>query len=157
MKAAPLLALLLLAPLALADQSVSTGPAQATTTSSDVGDACGGANGFHERDARLVVSPDGRNVIVVELAQGCYDSSSGAPYYFEGHGNQTYAGVTRTGPNPGDGATLAAFSWTTWHAGSPYVGYQSSCDSRLDVLSVRPDLGCPTPDGSAAPMLPVLP
>ncbi|GEM_PF-3906940 len=155
MKALALLALLLLSPLALANQNLSAGPASVVTMTSDNGDGCGGANGSHVRDARVVVPIDSRNSLVVDASQSCYDSTD-TTYGYESHGNNTGVSVARMGPGQSSGPSAGA-GWGTFHYSDRYGGELDQCYSGVYALGTGVSPGCPTLDGSGAPMLPYLP
>lgn len=155
MKAVLALALVLLAPLALANQDISAGPATLTTTTFDGGDGCGGANGSHVRDAHATIQIDAQNSLQADAGQSCYDYTD-AGHQWESHGNSTFVGVWRQGPSQSYGPAVF-YSWTTYHYADAYGGDFENCQSNVYVAGPAVSPGCPSMDGSGAPMVLVLP
>lgn len=143
------LGLLMLAPIAGADQSIGAGPATVSTMNVEYGDGCDGTNGGAQREIRVHVDdprPNGGTKDVV-VGSGCNSYDDGSTdietsylyaYYFDFQFGQ-----------PGPSA------YFVWYGGS-YNG-ASWCGSSASMGSVWSNFGCPSPDGSAPPMLPVLP
>ena len=138
-----------LLPLAGADQSISAGPATLSTMNADYGDGCGGTNGGSQREVRVHVDDPrpngGTKDVVVGSACNSYDDGSNA---FESSSLYLYYSDVQFGQQ---GPSL----FYAWYGGSYNGG--SWCGSSASSGTVTQSLGCPSPDGSAPPMIPVLP
>ncbi|MFA5861131.1 MAG: hypothetical protein WDA16_05500 [Candidatus Thermoplasmatota archaeon] len=151
MRGALLIGLSLLAfPLASADQSLNAGPATLSTSNTTYGDGCDGSNGGTTREAKLLVTDPRPNAGYKQAAIGtsCYRYDYGGGNVYEGSYLQIYAGsweYNGGGPN----------AYYNWYGGDS-AGTQY-CGSSAGTGSMYEPLGCPSPDGSAPPMMPELP
>lgn len=130
-----------LAPAAAADTAVAEGPLAASTANTEAGDC--EASGFRSRTAEARVSPDGVNSAWVYVASYCSawlpDGSASGLYVFAGR--CTYA--------------TCAGAFAGWWAVES--GAWRDCSSAVGAFGPVLFPGCPTPDGSGPPLLPVLP
>lgn len=140
---------ILLLPIAQADQSIAAGPATLSMTNADYGDGCGGTNGGTQREVQLRVDdprPNGGwKAAGVGSACNSYDDGTNE---FEGSYLYVYYTDIEFGA-PGPSASYG------WYGGS--ANGSSWCGSWASTGTLTQNLGCPSPDGSAPPMLPVLP
>ena len=136
-------------PLAGADQSLAAGPLSITTTTTVYGDGCEGTNGGETREARVHVDdprPNGgtKDVVAGSACNSYEDSYNDVEssylyvYYWDFQFGQN-------GPSGG----------FAWYGGS--TATSSWCGSYVSVGSVVEYLGCPAPDGSAPPRVPLMP
>lgn len=140
---------LLLVPLAQADQSLGAGPATVSTMNADYGTGCGGANGGTQREVRVRIDdprPNGGWKEIV-LGTACNSYDDGTSEFESSYLYVYYSDVEFGQPGPS--------AYYGWYGGS-YNG-ATTCGSYVSTGTITESLGCPAPDGSAPPMLPVLP
>ena len=145
-----LLAVTVFASDALADQTISQGPANLTTRNTAVGDC--DSNGSLQRTAELDVAADPHNRVVVGASDTCWRWDDGRGNEGDGQSLNIIAG--RCG-DWGCGPYASAW-WSRFH--NDFGAWEDTqCFSGAYASGPAVFLGCPSLDGSGPPMLPELP
>lgn len=145
------IALLAAVPPALADQSVDVGPAHLATATMDAGDGCeAGGNGYGVRSIAVRVddprAADGHKEAALRSECNAYSNEWGS-------GQGGYLTVYAYSQEFGTPGPSVGYTWYGWAYGEG--GRQ--CGSSASVSGTAFQTGCPSPDGSAPPLLPALP
>lgn len=142
---------LALLPAAVADQSVDAGPVHVTTVSVDSGDGCGaGGNGYGVRSVVVHVddprAADGFKEAGLQNQCTAYDAEWGS-------GQGAYLSIYAYSQEFGTPGPSVGYQWYGWSDGSG----ARTCGGSISVGGTSFMTGCPSPDGSAPPLLPTLP
>jgi len=149
--------LALLLPVALADQTVSQGPATVKTVNYVWGDgSCeAGHNGGVQRSANARVQLTQHESLYADASSSCSSYS-----WDDGRGNwdqmtTSYLGVSAGRQTDNSVGPYATAGWYDNNETAPW-GQNHFCGSNVYVSGPAVFLGC-WPDGNPPPMLPVLP
>lgn len=153
------LTLLLLSPVALADQDVSAGDAHAWSQNASTGDGCDGANGGERRHAEARVNVTDNETVFVFAHQSC---SAWNNTWDDGHGNTGWSrgtsdqGFVQAGRSSrGNWGPIVQLAYHDMREESSW-GRHEMCSTTAYASGPVVYLGC-FPDGGRWPMAPLLP